>query len=451
MPTVIPGKRSTTTLSNRSLDQIVGFDGGRPVAIKEFVERVTALAEKLPDCELFFNVCTDRFRFLLGFCAAIVSAKTNVLPSNSRTATLDAVRGRLGKRIGVMHDGECPSDRQGDAIDLRTAVERSTFERVPDVELDHLCALSFTSGSTGDPKPVPKSWQTIVESTARNALAYLGERSVCGNIVATVPCAHMYGLETTIFLPLRIDVLVHPARPLFAADLRRYLQELAAPRVIVTTPLHARALITGNPVFPPVDTVIVATSPLDTELARSIERCFGAEVREIYGSTETGTLAFRNTSAESFWRLISGFEQRVTDDGRTFIRADFLPGEVELPDLLHWRNPHSFELKGRRSDIIKMAGKRGSLLELNRILLSIPGVRDGIIFQPSEAGEDQRLAALVVAPELDRKRILTDLRARVDDVFLPRPLIAVESLPRESSGKLSRKVLLGFFQSLKSR
>jgi acyl-coenzyme A synthetase/AMP-(fatty) acid ligase len=69
-------------------------------------------------------------------------------------------------------------------------------------------------------------------------------------------------------------------------------------------------------------------------------------------------------------------------------------------------------LRGRNSDLLEIAGKRASLGDLNRRLLAIAGVEDGVMFTlDADAGSVCRLAALVVAPALSEAHILAALRA----------------------------------------
>jgi acyl-coenzyme A synthetase/AMP-(fatty) acid ligase len=76
-------------------------------------------------------------------------------------------------------------------------------------------------------------------------------------------------------------------------------------------------------------------------------------------------------------------------------------------------------------------------------LNSIEGVVDSAFFMPHEVSHDHvtRLTACVVAPNLTASAILAALRVRIDPVFLPRPLVFVKSLPRNSTGKLPRDAL----------
>lgn len=103
--------------------------------------------------------------------------------------------------------------------------------------------------------------------------------------------------------------------------------------------------------------------------------------------------------------------------------------------------PTRFLLHGRHADLVNIAGKRTSLGYLNYQLSTIPGVRDGVFLLPSEDDDDaeggvRRLIALVVAPELTSTTLMQALRERIDPVFLPRPLLFVDTLPRNATGKL---------------
>jgi len=95
------------------------------------------------------------------------------------------------------------------------------------------------------------------------------------------------------------------------------------------------------------------------------------------------------------------------------------------------------------ADLVNIAGKRTSLAYLNHQLNSIEGVRDAVFVMPEEDGARvSRLVALVVAPDLTPETILAALRWRIDAAFLPRPLLFVSALPRNTLGKLPRDALL---------
>ena len=120
-----------------------------------------------------------------------------------------------------------------------------------------------------------------------------------------------------------------------------------------------------------------------------------------------------------------------------------------LNDIIEPTSDTHFLLHGRIADLINIAGKRHSLASLNHLLNTVPGVLDGAFYMPDENGQDQitRLAACVVAPGLNAPRLLAALRDHIDPVFLPRPLLFVDALPRNCTGKLPRAALQALFEA----
>jgi acyl-coenzyme A synthetase/AMP-(fatty) acid ligase len=115
-----------------------------------------------------------------------------------------------------------------------------------------------------------------------------------------------------------------------------------------------------------------------------------------------------------------------------------------LGDIIEMRGTDTrFLLHGRTADMVNIAGKRNSIGYLNHQLTSIAGVADGAFFLPDEVEPDgvTRLMAFAVAPTLTTAAILAALRERIDPAFMPRPLLRVESLPRQLTGKLPREAL----------
>jgi acyl-coenzyme A synthetase/AMP-(fatty) acid ligase len=253
----------------------------------------------------------------------------------------------------------------------------------------------------------------------------------------------MYGLESTVMLVLQHRFAMHGGRPFYPRDVREALARVPAPRVLVTTPVHLRALDIDDTELPPLECVVSATAPLTPEAAVRAEARYRAPVLEIYGFTEAGMVAYRRTVEGEAWRLLPGVSLR--NDGESWWAES---GHVAVParfsDLIEVLDRERFVLRGRASDVVNVAGKRASLAGLNAQLLSIPGVVDGAFYRPEdEGGGVRRLAAFVVAPDLSARRLLEELRRRVDPAFLPRPLRLVDRLPRNATGKLSAESLRG--------
>ncbi len=99
--------------------------------------------------------------------------------------------------------------------------------------------------------------------------------------------------------------------------------------------------------------------------------------------------------------------------------------------------------------MIDIAGKRGSLNEINKVLLSFPYLIDGIVYFPFQDRPIPRLVSIVTLKTNSSKKQLSDhFRKLLDSAFITKYIIEVEKLPREDNGKLPKQVLLSFYQSI---
>ena len=423
----------------------VVFDEHGDVPLDRFLAQVRGVAAMLPAAAHAINLCEDRYRFLVAFCAVAMRGQTNLLPPSRAPAAVD-------EAMAQHPDSYCIGD--GDLAPAPARYLRlpdALPERIGDSPLlddDALVAIGYTSGSTGRPHANPKTWGSFRRSTAQNleALSDLWPEGDA-HLVATVPPQHMYGMEMSVLLPLLGPVAVHAARPFFPEDVARALAHARGPRILVTTPVHLRALLVSDCVLPPLRAIVSATAPLSAELARQAEARFGCEVREVFGSTETCVIARRRTACETAWTPLPGVRVAPQPDG-TAVHAPHLAAPVVLADLVEVEADGRFVLRGRNADLLEIAGKRASLGDMTRKLLAIPGVEDGIVFQLDGTGEGgvRRIAALAVAPSLDEASILAALRRKIDPVFLPRPLRCVATLPRNETGKLPCELLAALLQ-----
>jgi acyl-coenzyme A synthetase/AMP-(fatty) acid ligase len=425
--------------------QALAWRHGEAVSAVRFLAQVRAVAAGLPPSTAAVNLCEDRYAFLVAFCALALRGQVNLLPSSRAPRAVDEV---MAAHPGCYTLGEQalipapPGYHRLPSLDVAgIADEPSAWPSIP---AGQIVAIGYTSGSTGVPTANVKAWRDFHASNAGN-LAML--RAAVGGrfeIVATVPPQHMYGLETTVLLPLLGGAGIHTGRPFFPADVAAALLEVPSPRLLVTTPVHLRALADSNVSLPPLAAMLSATAPMPPELAELAEQRFGAPLLEVFGSTETCVFASRRPCMDADWQLYDGVTLHPQPDG-TMVEAPQLPMPVTLPDIVSLSpGGRRFQLRGRHADMLEIAGKRASLADLGRRLLAVPGVRDGVMFQ-LEGGDAlgvHRIAALVVAPGLDEQTIMDALRRSIDPLFLPRPLRLVDSLPRNETGKLPRTALL---------
>ncbi len=432
-------------LGAADLARIVAWRHGEPVSAARFLAQVQVVAATLPDAPAAVNLCDDRYAFLVAFCAIALRGQANLLPSSRAPQAVDEVMAACPGCYALGEQALDPAPRGYRRLPpLDSPAALAPGQTWPTIPANQVVAIGYTSGSTGKPSANAKTWASFCVSSAGNLSmlhATLGKRF---EVVATVPPQHMYGMEMSVLLPLLGDVGVHAGRPLFPADVAAALAELPAPRLLVTTPVHLRALIESGVSLPSVAAMLSATAPLSVELAQAAEQHFGAPLLEVFGSTETCVFASRRPIRGEDWTLYEGVTVHPQPDG-TVIEAPQLDQPAALADIVSLLGGgRRFRLRGRHADLLEIAGKRASLSDLNRRLLAVPGVRDGVVFQldGGDALDVHRIAALAVAPDLDEQAILDALRQAIDPLFLPRPLRRVDALPRNETGKLPRAALL---------
>lgn len=437
--------QGSTAIPARALDEIIAVRREGAVTVAQFLAAVNGLAAQLPSSGCALNICASRYEFLVGFAAALARGLTTWLPPNPLPEPVNALH-RQSPGSFVLTDNPPPG---------MAAPVILTHGHLPgepcyfEVSPGQLAAVAFTSGSTGVSLPREKTWSMLTASTAINMRYYLPPRLAAGlTVVSTVPPQHMYGFESTVLPALLTPVTIHESRPFFPADVLAVLREAPAPAMLVSTPVHLRALAACGLTPPALARVVSATAPLEPSLAAELETLFSTEVVEIYGCTEVGSMAWRRPARSPGWQFFDGLHPAQRDDG-VYVGADHLPEPVRLPDALAFDADDSFTLVGRDSDLVKIGGKRSSLGEVTRHLLGLPGVIDAVAFTlPEDPGGQTRLAALLVAPGVEPTAVRAGLRPLLDAAFMPRPILMVTALPRAASGKLPREAVLALYAQL---
>ncbi len=328
---------------------------------------------------------------------------------------------------------------------------------------DATCVEFYTSGSSGSPKCVPKAFAQLrleVEALERQWGARLGDARVTG----TVPHHHLYGLLFRVLWPLSAGRPFHAAMCLQPYELRAAVG--GGRCVIVSSPaflsrMHAYEEL---PAAMSVSALFSSGAPLPDETARSLQDAWGQSAIEVYGSTETGGIAWRAwESAEErpWWTPIAGVETdiRTEESGpRLWARSgctwehDWMPSG----DLARYGAGGRFRLEGRADDVLKFEDKRISLSEMRAQLMRHPLVTEArLLLLP---GERQQLAAVVVLTAQGRatlaqegKRALQErlrdaLRERYEALLIPRKWRFPDALPDNAMGKTEQARLLALFE-----
>jgi acyl-coenzyme A synthetase/AMP-(fatty) acid ligase len=438
-------------VSHASPEAIIAWRADGAVSLRQFLGEVRQLVARLPAGSHVLNMCSDRYRFSVGLAAAIVAGKVSLLPS---TPTAEVVR----QIRTFAPDVFCLTDSDHCAVDLpqlrypTMAIGHADAIAIPQIDGKQRIAVVFTSGSDGTPQPHPKTWGALVSCVQAEALHLGLVQDPPFNIIGTVPPQHMFGFESTVLIAWHSGNALSHAQPFYPADICAALAAVPMPRMLVSSPVHLRALLDARLALPEMARVLCATAPLSDQLAREVEAHCHAPLMEIYGSTETGQIASRRSTQTAQWRLFPGVKLIAEGD---CVRAcgGHIESSVTMNDIIESVSDEYFLLHGRIADLVNIAGKRHSLASLNHLLNSIPGVVDAAFYMPDEAGDARitRLAACVVAPDMNAPQLLAALRQHIDPVFLPRPLLFVDALPRNRTGKLPRAALQALFQTHSER
>lgn len=432
-------------ISQHALNDVLAWRPEGPVRVRTFLSHAQALAIQLPPGAWLLNMCEDRYRFAVGFIAGLLVQKISLQPSSQSPETLRRIARDYGDVI-CLKDG--PGIWGGmtcvDFPDLIASGDAELIE-IPQLPSDQVAAILFTSGSTGKPQPHPRTFGQLSQSAMSEAqgLGVLGQAPA---IVGTVPVQHSFGFESTFLLALYGGCSFWSGKPFYPQDIADSLAVVPEPRILVTTPFHLSALVGSGLRLPKIKMVLSATAPLNASLAMKTEDCTAAPVHEIYGSTETSALATRRTTDGLTWTLLPGVALHQEGDA-TFASEGHVPSRVALSDVIELMGERQFLLLGRHADLVNIAGKRTSLAYLDVQVSEIEGVQDVAFFLP-DADENRigRLTAFVVAPGVTRTALMAAMRQRLDAVFMPRTLIWLDALPRNSLGKLPRSQLQALYE-----
>src|SRR5690554_141291 len=386
------------------------------------------------------------------FCAALValweSGRIAVLPPNERPETL----AQLAKEV----DGRLPIEPGGHAAD-----DREIALPVPEkLSATATALILHTSGSTGAPVRLAKRFDQLDAELAAHVKLW----PLAGSgVISQVSHQHIYGLLTGILRPLCAGVPFCGDESRYPEGLVTRLEEANAAgidSVVISSPAQLSRLPAHLP-WPAasrIKWVFSSGAPLHAEHAQHAERLLQAPVFEIYGSTETGGIAQRRQQQSTTWQPLPGVELGYKDEQLT-LRSPFL----EYPQRW-WQQPDrvvlrtsGFELQGRTDRLVKIAGKRVSLNQIERILATVEGVIEARCARLEQA--DDRLGVVVMLHDAyiphrhdSRHQLIQQLRKRLacqlEPIAIPRYWRFVDAMPSNPQGKLDHSLVKRLFADL---
>ncbi|QFR50207.1 acyl--CoA ligase [Sulfurimonas lithotrophica] len=305
--------------------------------------------------------------------------------------------------------------------------------------------LFFTSGTTGDPTGVYKTRKNI--ELAIDDLIKVLDTSKIQRVVATVPFIHLYGIEAGALLSHKLGVELHTKENFLIQEL---IAEAKKPNtLVITTPLFIKALNKTTEQDSLKDSFfITSTAPLNHEDAKTFSEKFNSSVLQIFGSTETGAIAYK-INDEKIWHAFESVTL-TTENNMLGIFSPFIAPKtltsfiqnVELPfateDIVEVIGNKDFELIGRSSNIAKIAGKRISTLQIEAIIENLNYI-DAVLIKikrDDKALKDEILEIYVESDQKLQAKVLKELFTKhFGSLHLPFKIFNHKKIIRSSVGK----------------
>jgi acyl-coenzyme A synthetase/AMP-(fatty) acid ligase len=423
----------------------VCVDGTRRLTWQELDARRAAVAGALADAGRLPPILAtaDPFDFLAALLGAWCCGVSPIIPPNFQPGTLaQHVR---PDRVVADDDWFARLSHRSRHLDVADGGSRTL--------------ILYTSGSSGEPKAVPKTLQQLSAEIAVLE-AELGTALRGATILSTVPHHHLYGLLFRVLWPLAA------ARPFDRGTCLDADQLLAAVsrhpnHVLVSSPAHLARLpdLLAFPRWaPPPRAIFSSGAPLDEATAAHYRRSLGAAPIEVLGSTESGGIATRRRSGEqdgAGWTPLPSVAVTRAADAALVVSSPWSGGACRLEDEVDLDGRGRFRLGARMDRIVKLEGKRVALPEIETRLADHPWVRAAAV--AIVPGSTRLGCALVLSPagnvELARagragiaRALRKHVAGGVERVAAPRRFRIVGQLPVTDRGKIDRVALLSLLQ-----
>jgi acyl-coenzyme A synthetase/AMP-(fatty) acid ligase len=200
---------------------------------------------------------------------------------------------------------------------------------------------------------------------------------------------------------------------------------------------------------------ISSAGSLSGDVASKWQKRFDREVIEIYGSSETGVIAHRQQLSSEMWTPFPSVQVSTNSDGLLQVSSPFInasEGSVfQTQDMVTMQHDSAFQLHGRADSIVKIAGKRVSLLTIEEAIKRCDGVLDAAVTAVPVQGHIRDMAiwaavAIGDASGINARSIRAQLLPMLDGIKIPRRIVVLKQLPREENGKLRKQRLMALFE-----
>ncbi|OBT05280.1 aconitate hydratase [Shewanella sp. UCD-FRSSP16_17] len=392
--------------------------------------------------------------FAAGMCAALLAGKQVVLPANIQGGTLTELNHAFD---GVISDQPLSEVKQFILLKKELGLANKSWPETSQIgEL-----VLFTSGSSGEPKAIAKSIEQLDAEVSILEQTFASRLPQC-SVISTVSHQHIYGLLFKILWPLAAsrpflsDLVEYPETLSYYIALMPNLCLISSPAQLSRLP---EALEFEQQQLAP-SLIFSSGGPLSYDASQHIHTCYGQFPIEVFGSTETGGIAYRRQMEPNrTWLPFSCVEICENDeDGALMLKSPYLPasnGWMKCDDKIELAEDGRFTLLHRLDRIVKVEEKRLSLAQMEGLLCTHPFVKEAAVIQLTEPRtmlgaaiclSEEGLEQLDDAGKLSvNNHLKKHLLSQFERVTLPRRWRYPDTLPLNAQGKRVQTDLLAVF------
>ena len=434
---------------NRAPESIVCFDDNSEITWQTFNDDLSQLVNLLSSSHFQrVAICTqDSCLFSVAFLACAVSKKHIILPGNYQPCALAELSEHFDCLLVDDSIGEVDVSNVRNIqnlLDSNPKAQQPLIDNLATMDLAAIQLTLFTSGSSGTPKAIDKTLEHLDIETAQLDKNW-GDLLKGNRVHSTVSHQHIYGLLFRILWPLCSGVpfarhnLEYPEQILSHANKQSVL--ISSPALLKRLKHEtASAQLAG---------VFSSGGPLPTESAHQALNLLGHLPIEVFGSTETGGIAFRQQqSAQTPWQLFDCIEASLNSENCIKLLSPYIDKNnwYQTADECEMVSSNQFILKGRTDRVIKIEEKRVSLVEVEKRLEQLPWISECVVI-PFEEPERLILASVLVLSDQGQAKLATmskgkfwlmlrsELRKWLEPIAIPRKYRIVDEIPLNSQGK----------------
>ncbi len=313
--------------------------------------------------------------------------------------------------------------------------------------------ILFTSGTTGNPIGVLKD-QKNIESEVAVHKKWLSKKNL-EQCLVTVPFFHIYGFLFGFSIPMAMDMDIITKEHFLPSEILDICS--SKPTLCITNPVFIRSMLKMNyNNYTLTDTLFISSSgPLEAYEAEAFEKKYQTTLVQIYGSSETGGIAKREAN-ETLWTPLEDVEISEIDNilhvdsafvshyiyDEKFIRIEHPFKTTEVVKL----KDDKFEITGRVVELVKIGGKRLSIIEIERFLEDMDDIDEALVealYDPKNIrGETLTVYIISQNPDIDKRFIKQSLHDFFGGVHIECKIILCDTIPKTSLGKKIRRPFL---------